>query len=291
MNSVLTAIEWWRAAIPKTSAKRLTKRNVSALAVFVTILSSSVSANTNDVGHVVQSTGNQIENSTVVVIRRSDGQKWISNPERAQQRYSPASTSKIPHTLIALEHGLATPETVFDWDGVIRSSRKWNADQTLASAFKNSAVWVYQGLARDAGRKTLSESLASFEYGNGDVGSADQLTTYWLDDTLRVSAVEQVAFLSNLASRQLQISEATYATAFEIMESDRGGNWIMRSKTGWRYSENSMDVGWHVGWLECSDETYIFALNMDMPDTRYLSMRTKITYSVLQDIGAFNCTD
>ncbi|MEL6464808.1 MAG: penicillin-binding transpeptidase domain-containing protein, partial [Pseudomonadota bacterium] len=108
---------------------------LAAFAMFTTVIGSKLSADTIDVGHIVQSTENRVETSTIIVKRLSDGQRWISNPARAQQRFSPASTSKIPHTLIALESGLATPETVFAWDSVHRSSRTWNRDQTLASAF------------------------------------------------------------------------------------------------------------------------------------------------------------
>ena len=291
MRSPSKVVEGARVTKTKFLVAQQIMRVLAAFAVCVTFGTSELSANIVDVGHIVRSTGNQIDTSTIIVMRESDGQRWISNPERARRRFSPASSSKIPHTLIALESGLATPATVFIWDGVYRSSRKWNTDQTLASAFKHSAVWVYQEIARTAGQDTMSEGLARFEYGNENIGTASQLTTYWLDDTLKISAVEQVAFLSNLSRRLLPLTRETYTTAFDIMESDRGTKWIMRSKTGWRYSETSMDVGWHVGWLECSDETYVFALNMDMPDTRYLSSRTRITYSVLKEIKAFDCQD
>jgi beta-lactamase class D len=50
-----------------------------------------------------------------------------------------------------------------------------------------------------------------------------------------------------------------------------------------------MDIGWFVGWLECSGETYVFALNMDMPDTRFLLMRKTIVYAILEQIEAFDC--
>lgn len=262
---------------------------LSTLAFLVAWLASPASGEPIDVGHVVQATGNQIEGTTVIVKRQSDGQTWTSNYERAQQRFSPASTSKIPHTLIALERGLVTPDTVFFWDGIPRSFSAWNQDHNLASAFQNSVVWVYQEIARTAGSDAMSEGLASFDYGNSKVGSIEQLTTYWLDDTLKISAVEQIAFLSRLALETLPLSEATYAAAKDIMVSDQNDIWVMRSKTGWRYSKENMDVGWYVGWLQCPDETYVFALNMDMPDSRYLSRRKDITYSVLRDIGAFDC--
>ena len=274
----------------RTPTLRTTKCLFSGLAfVIVGLGATQASAETIDVGHIVQATGSQVEDTTVIVNRLSDGQTWTSNSKRAQQRFSPASTSKIPHTLIALEGGFATPTTVFRWDGVPRTSRAWNQDHTLASAFENSVVWVYQEIARTAGSDVMSEGLARFEYGNMNVGSIEQLTTYWLDDTLKISAIEQIDFLSRLALEQLPLSEATYAAARDIMASDRNANWVMRSKTGWSYRKDSMDVGWHVGWLECSDEIYVFALNMDMPDTRYLSRRQEVTYTVLQHIGAFYC--
>jgi beta-lactamase class D len=244
-------------------------------------LGAQSSAEPRDVGPVIQATGAEVEHLTLLIKRQSDGQIWVSNPARAQERYSPASTAKIPHTLIALETGLATPATVYRWDGVIRASRAWNQDQSLASAFRHSAVWVYQEIARMAGSEVLARELARFGYGNGEVGGPDQLTPYWLDDTLKISAAEQIAFLSKLARADLPLSEATYTAARDIMISDQTATWVMRSKTGWRHSAESMDIGWYVGWLDCAEETYVFALNMDMPDTRSLARRKNLTYAVL----------
>ncbi len=64
----------------------------------------------------------------------------------------------------------------------------------MASAFEQSAVWVYQEIARAAGQAIMSKALASFEYGNEDVETADRLTTYWLDNALTISAMEQSYF-------------------------------------------------------------------------------------------------
>ncbi|MEM7721428.1 MAG: penicillin-binding transpeptidase domain-containing protein [Pseudomonadota bacterium] len=259
------------------------------MASFAIVLASPASGDAIDLGHFVEAQGYDADSLTFVVERLSDGQTWISNSDRAQQRFSPASTSKIPHTLIALERGVATADTVFIWDGVPRSSRVWNQNHTLASAFQYSVVWVYQDIARATGQEVLSQELMRLGYGNANVGSVDQLTTYWLDDTLLISAAEQIEFISMLAAETLPLSEPTYSAARDIMVSDSGENWTLWSKTGWRYSENSMDIGWFVGWIECSNDTYVFAFNMDMPDTRYLSQRREITYAVLQEIGVFDC--
>ncbi len=267
--------------------ERRLRRLVAATALMLLGFGAQASAETIDVGHIIKAEGNP---TTVVVERQSDGQVWISNPTRAEQRFSPASTSKIPHTLIALENGIATTDTVFAWDGFPKGVAAWNQDQTLASAFERSAVWVYQQIARTAGQHTMSQGLAQFDYGNQAIGAADHLTRYWLDGTLQISAVEQVTFLKRLAQQDFALSASTYAAALDIMVSDRGDAWVMRSKTGWRYSDTEMDIGWFVGWLDCADETYVFAVNMDIPNRSHLSKRKDVAYAVLRDIGAFDCS-
>ena len=286
LSGTADKIGWLRADLIGRSCGRFLLSVTTLLAL---VLAEQASAEAVDVGHIVRANGIQTENSTIVVKRLSDGRIWVSNPERAQKRYSPASSSKIPHTLIAIESGVASPDSVFRWDKVPRSNIRWNQDHTLSSAFQYSVVWVYQEIARRAGAEKMSEWLVRFDYGNMNVGSSQQLETYWLDDTLQISASEQIEFLSKLALGRLPLSVGTYNSAKQIMVSDRGASWVIRSKTGWRYSTDSTDIGWFVGWLECASESYVFALNMDMPDTRFLSKRKTLAYSVLEDIGAFNC--
>lgn len=61
--------------------------------------------------------------------------------------FSPASTFKIPNTLIALNEGVVTKDSVIVWDKKIREYESWNKDQTLLTAFKSSCVWCYQEFA------------------------------------------------------------------------------------------------------------------------------------------------
>lgn len=272
----------------EATSKALRNSLLSTLALAVSAI--EVAADAVDVEHFVLASGNDPGTVTVVIERLSDGQTWVSNSERAELQLPPASTAKVPHTLIAIESGLVDATTVFTWDGVPRSSRAWNQDQTLETAFRTSAVWVYQEITNAVGQSTMLEGLLGFDYGNLNIGTSEQLNTYWLDGTLRISAAEQVEFLSRLAVRELALAETTFDLADDIMVSDEGDNWVMRSKTGWYHDDDVMDVGWHVGWLECLDETYVFALNMDMPDSRYLSRRTAITYLLLEEIGAFDCS-
>ncbi len=243
-------------------------------------------AGATDVSALVTAAGSNPLTSTLTVKRMSDGRVWQSNSARADVRFSPASTSKVPHTLIALETGAATPDTVFAWDGKKRWLDAWNRDQTLTSAFGVSAVWVYQELARQQGHDTMALWIDQFGYGNRDIGGADDLTSYWLNGRLRTSALDQVDFLSRLVAGDLPVSRETMQTGRSIMRADHGDGWALFAKSGWYHHDERMDIGWYVGWTERADETYVFAFNLDMPSADLRDQRVDTPIAVLGGIGA-----
>ncbi|MEQ9124329.1 MAG: class D beta-lactamase, partial [Alphaproteobacteria bacterium] len=56
--------------------------------------------------------------AALVIYRLEDEKTWTSGGSRIDRRFSPASTSKIPHTLLAFETGAVTgPDESFRWDG------------------------------------------------------------------------------------------------------------------------------------------------------------------------------
>lgn len=230
--------------------------------------------------------------STLVIYRLEDERAWISNPDRAETRFTPASTSKIPHTLIAIETGAVTgPDEVFKWDGQKRFLDSWNEDQTFADAFKRSTVWIFQTVTPRIGPAALHDWLQQFNYGNADVGPADNVTQYWLTGPLAISAEEQVAFLAHLARRTLPLSARTYDLAVPVMVADSGPGWTLYGKTGWKSIEGEPEIGWFVGWLEQTGGeapgTYAFAFNMDMADPDSdLPKRKAVVLRALSDLGA-----
>tara|TARA_R110001599_G_scaffold66509_8_gene188019 strand:+ start:458 stop:1312 length:855 start_codon:yes stop_codon:yes gene_type:complete len=240
----------------------------------------------------VAAVGVDPETSTLVIYRLEDERTWISNPARAQERFTPASTSKIPHTLIALETGAVSgPDEVFEWDGVKRFVDNWNETQDFASAYKRSTVWIYQAVTPRIGSAVLHEGLAAFEYGNADTGAPGDVSQYWLSGPLATSAAEQVAFLAHLARRTLPLSARTYERAVPMMVSDSGPGWTLYGKTGWKSVAGETDIGWFVDWLEqtggAAPGTYALAFNMDMADPQAdVPKRKAVVRRALSDIGA-----
>jgi beta-lactamase class D len=122
-----------------------------------------------------------------------------SDAPRSKQAILPASTFKIPNSIIALETGVVTDpdKDVFKWDGVARNFPDWNRDHTLRTAIAASAVPVYQEVARRIGADRIKTFVDKLDYGNRDIGGAP-IDYFWLTGNLRVSALQQIGFLDRL---------------------------------------------------------------------------------------------
>ncbi|WP_273186509.1 OXA-1090 family carbapenem-hydrolyzing class D beta-lactamase [Hyphomonas adhaerens] len=230
--------------------------------------------------------------SALLVVRLEDGVTWSSGGARIDERFVAASTSKIPHTLIAIETGeVSGPDEWFEWDGQTRFLPAWNKSQTLVDAFRHSTVWIYQTITPRIGSEALHGWLAAFGYGNADTGAPEDVTTYWLKGPLSISVREQVAFLTRLVRHDLPLSARTYDLAVPVMLAETGEDWRLYAKTGWYSSDEAQDIGWSVGWLEqgggAAPGTYVFAFDMDIetPETD-IPRRPAAVRQALVDIGA-----
>ena len=219
---------------------------------------------------------------TLVVVdeRQTPATTLVFNPERASRRYAPASTFKIPHTLFALDAGFVADEfQVFRWDGVKRSFEGHNQDQTLRSAMRNSTLWVFQGFASQIGETRARSYLQAANYGNADPSTSNG--DYWVDGNLKISAVEQVAFLRKLFHNTLPFKVEHQRLVKDLIIRQATTDWILRAKSGWEGS-----FGWWVGWVELEEGAVFFALNMDTPGRlKDLHKREKIVRSVLESMG------
>lgn len=205
------------------------------------------------------------------------------NPDRCAERFSPCSTFKIPNSLIGLETGvLADADHELKWDGVKGWREITNQDHTLRSAFKYSVVWYYQRVAEMIGEKRMRQWLDRIEYGNRDISAG--LTQFWLGQSLKISADEQVAFLLKLQRGELPFSKRTQDIVRDIMVLSGGGDWILRGKTGTNAREGKTVLGWFVGYLTHGEEAYVFALNIKGRDGATGAQAERICRSVLDEL-------
>lgn len=215
-----------------------------------------------------------------LVVASADGEVIaIHDPDRAATRFSPASTFKIPNTLIALSAGVVVDEaSTFEWDGVERDVATWNQDQTLATAFSRSCVWCYQVIARSVGRDTYLQELAAFDYGNRVVGGA--VDRFWLDGSLAISATEQIAFLASLLGGELDVPEQHLEVLLNIMAVDETDDYALYAKSGWTGA--ALHTGWYVGFVDTADGRSLFALNIDMQRAEQAPLRKNLALDALR---------
>lgn len=201
---------------------------------------------------------------TVLVADERSGEQWVWNAERAAERFCPASTFKVPHALFALDAGVLRDEFErIPWDGTERQVPAWNAHQTLRSSMRHSTVWVYQHFARALGADRERACLEKLGYGNMAVG--DDVATFWLDGSLRISAIEQMEFLRQLYRNQLPFAVEHQRLVKDVMINEAGRDWVLRAKTGWQ-ARAPRQLGWWVGWVETPTGAVFFVLNIDLPN-------------------------
>ena len=210
-----------------------------------------------------------------------------SDNNRSGEAKLPASTFKIPNSVIALETGVVgdPDKDVFKWDGVVRSIDAWNRDHTMRSAIAASAVPVYQEIARRIGAERMQKYLDLFEYGNRDIGGG--IDQFWLTGNLRIDPVQQVDFVDRLRRGTLPVSKRSQDLVRDILPVTKVGDAIIRAKSGLLGAETGKpSLGWLVGWVEKGSTPTVFALNLDCTEPRHIADRMKLAQQCLGDINA-----
>lgn len=194
---------------------------------------------------------------TAVILDVNSSKKTIYNDKRADERLSPCSTFKILNSIVSLDTGAVKDENeTIKWDGIVREYPGHNRDHNMRSAIGVSAVWFYQELARRVGAKRMQEGVEAAKYGNTDTSKT--LTSFWLGGgSLRISANEQVDFLSRMMSGKLPFSPRSIAVTKEIMRVEKDDGYTLGGKTG-----SCGGVGWFVGFVEDAGGTKVFAFNI-----------------------------
>ncbi|QRF69353.1 class D beta-lactamase [Ponticoccus alexandrii] len=225
-----------------------------------------------------------------VVKDAGTGELHTSDPGRAATRFSPASTFKIANSLIAADAGvLGSTGQVFLYDGERRDFESWNKDFTLKEALAASVVPIYQEIARSVGPERMQAGLDRLGYGNRTIGTPD---AFWLDGSLRISAVEQIAFLIGLHDRTLPFAPKAQEMVLEILPETALSCGTIRAKTGWGYQSETPQIGWWIGWAEVEGKVTYFALNIDVMSRDDLKARSAVTLDLLREHAAIpaDCT-
>ena len=138
-----------------------------------------------------------------------------------------------------------------------------------------SVVPVFQQIANRIGAERMKQFVDAFDYGNRDIGGA--LDRFWLDGALRISALEQIAFLQRFHREDLPVSKRSLTLVKDIVPEEKTEDAVIRYKTGAVGKDGKLVFGWLVGYAERGEAVSFFAMNLDIHGAPHLAQRLAMT--------------
>lgn len=221
------------------------------------------------------------------LLDNGNGKFTIYNlPRYRDSSYLPASTFKIVNSLIGLQTGkISSDSMVIRWDGIKRRVEDWNKDLTMYEAFRVSAVPYYQEVARRIGKDTMQFWLDSLSYGTKKITT--RVDSFWLDNSLKIKPDEQLGLVKELYFNMLPFHKYNQEIVKRAMLFENNANYRLAYKTGWGFNEKGHSIGWVVGWIEENQHPYFFVLNIESADPNFdmWNIRMKILKDILKHLG------
>jgi beta-lactamase class D len=225
---------------------------------------------------------------SILVLSDKD-QKYYSNDfDWAQVGQLPASTFKVPNSIIALELGIMESDsTIIYWDGKPKRQDRWEQDLSFKEAFHASCVPCYKEIARKVGVERMKKFTSEMNYGKLDIDSTN-LDMFWLEGKSTINQYEQISFLKTFNEQRLPISRRTYNVMQRLMIIEENDDYILRGKSGWSFQDN-IDNCWFVGYLRTKTNFYYFATNIipkkETDQNQIPYIRKNVTMEALKSIG------
>ena len=199
-------------------------------------------------------------------------QRILRQEGACDTRITPASTFKIALALMGYDAGFLTSAhaPVLRYrPGDVAWNESWRADTDPARWIRDSVVWYSQRVTAALGARRFQRYTAAFGYGNADVSGDptlhDGLKFAWIDSSLRISPLEQLAFLERVVRRELPVSGLAYDMTGRITALPAVAGWELHGKTGTGFplladgrSDHAHAYGWFVGWAVNGARTVVF---------------------------------
>ena len=184
-------------------------------------------------------------------------------PRFRDSAYLPASTFDIVNAVVGIETGRAQ-----DSSFVIPADGK---SLSMMQAFTQSSAPVFRELARRIGKDTMQHWLDTLGYASSQQKPVikDNLDTFWLDNTVKVTADEQLGLVKKLYFTQLPFQPRSQRMVKNMMTREENANYILCYATGRGTSDKGREIGWNIGWIEENRHPYFFVLQIESADTSY----------------------
>lgn len=198
---------------------------------------------------------------TLVLYDFNRDKYYIYNKTLAEKRVSPDSVYKIAIALNALENNIITKDTsLYNWNGQSYPFSSWNQNQDLNSAMKYSVNWYFQGLDEKLSLNEIQSFLNKTNYGNKALSFNKQ--NYWLENSLKISPIEQAEFLKKVINNDFSFKADTISTVLNSIKLNEG----YYGKTGSGMVNEKITNGWFCSIIQNENSNLILIVRIENAD-------------------------
>ena len=210
---------------------------------------------------------------------------YIYNEKESRKRYSPDSTYKIYLALFGLDrHIISDKNSRMSWNHNHYPFDSWNKDQDLNTAIQNSVNWYFERISNQLSKNYTSDQLKQLNYGNKNLGS---YKAYWLEDSLKISNLEQVIVLKNMMEQNNHFSKNEKNQLSSSLLIKKNEKYELYGKTGTGIVNGKYNNGWFVGYVITNHDKYYFSTHLS--DEKASGENAKlINEKILKEMGVLN---
>ncbi|HDE8615766.1 TPA: beta-lactam sensor/signal transducer BlaR1 [Staphylococcus aureus] len=210
---------------------------------------------------------------------------YIYNEKESRKRYSPDSTYKIYLALFGLDrHIISDKNSRMLWNHNHYPFDSWNKDQDLNTAIQNSVNWYFERISNQISKNYTYDQLKQLNYGNKNFGS---YKAYWLEDSLKISNLEQVIVLKNMMEQNNHFSKNEKKQLSSSLLIIKNENYALYGKTGTGIVNGKYNNGWFVGYVITNHDKYYFSTHLS--DEKASGENAKlINEKILKEMGVLN---
>ena len=210
---------------------------------------------------------------------------YIYNEKESRKRYSPDSTYKIYLALFGLDrHIISDKNSRMSWNHNHYPFDSWNKDQDLNTAIQNSVNWYFERISNQLSKNYTSDQLKQLNYGNENLGS---YKSYWMEDSLKISNLEQVIVLKNMMEQNNHFSKNEKKQLSSSLLIRKNENYELYGKTGTGIVNGKYNNGWFVGYVITNHDKYYFSTHLS--DEKASGENAKfINEKILKEMGVLN---
>ncbi|HDG7310200.1 TPA: beta-lactam sensor/signal transducer BlaR1 [Staphylococcus aureus] len=210
---------------------------------------------------------------------------YIYNEKESRKRYSPDSTYKIYLALFGLDrHIISDKNSRMLWNHNHYPFDSWNKDQDLNTAIQNSVNWYFERISNQISKNYTYDQLKQLNYGNKNLGS---YKAYWLEDSLKISNLEQVIVLKNMMEQNNHFSKKAKNQLSSSLLIKKNEKYELYGKTGTGIVNGKYNNGWFVGYVITNHDKYYFSTHLS--DEKASGENAKlINEKILKEMGVLN---